>query len=51
VANVRPAGPDNRYADREDNVKALTDSDPIILADIGARYEILPVKQLRMRTA
>jgi uncharacterized protein YciI len=36
-------------ADREDNVRSLTDSDPIIIADIGARYEILPMKQLRMR--
>jgi len=32
-------------------VKSLTDSDPIIIADVGARYEILPMKQLRMREA
>jgi hypothetical protein len=32
-----------------DNVRSLTDSDPIVIADIGARYEILPMKQLRMR--
>src|SRR5713226_6255805 len=27
-------------------VECLTDSDPIILDDVGARYEILPMRQL-----
>ena len=36
-------------ADREDRVRRLTDSDPIIIADIGARYEILPMRGLRMQ--
>jgi hypothetical protein len=29
-------------------VERLTAADPIILDDVGARYEILPMKQLRM---
>src|SRR5258707_2773565 len=32
-------------------VERLTAADPIILDDVGARYEILPMKQLRMRGA
>ena len=32
-------------------VKRLTAADPVILDDIGARYEILPMKQLRMMGA
>jgi uncharacterized protein YciI len=32
-------------------VEHLTAADPIILDDIGARYEILPMKQLRMKGA
>ena len=32
-------------------VERLTAADPIILDDIGARYEILPMKQLRMKGA
>ncbi len=35
---------------RREDVETLTASDPIILDDIGARYEILPMKQLRMKT-
>jgi uncharacterized protein YciI len=31
-------------------VEELTAADPIILDDIGASYEILPMKQLRMKT-
>jgi len=30
-------------------VERLTAADPIILDDVGARYEILPMKQLRMK--
>jgi uncharacterized protein YciI len=37
-------------ADGLDSVQRLTASDPIILDDIGARYEILPMKGLRMKT-
>ena len=37
-------------AHEEKEVKNLTASDPMILADVGARYEILPMKQLRMAT-
>jgi uncharacterized protein YciI len=32
-------------------VERLTAADPIILDDVGARYEILPMKQLRMKGA
>ena len=32
-------------------VEGLTEADPIILDDVGARYEILPMKQLRMKGA
>ena len=32
-------------------VERLTAADPIILDDIGARYEILPMKQTRMKGA
>src|SRR6266481_4167125 len=32
-------------------VERLTAADPMILDDIGARYEILPMKQLRMMGA
>jgi hypothetical protein len=32
-------------------VERLTVADPIILDDVGARYEILPIKQLRMKGA
>jgi uncharacterized protein YciI len=32
-------------------VEHLTAADPIILDDIGARYEILPMKQLRIMGA
>jgi hypothetical protein len=32
-------------------VERLTAADPIILDDVGARYEILPMKQLRMKAA
>jgi len=32
-------------------VERLTAADPIILDDVGARYEILPMKQLRMMGA
>lgn len=32
------------------SVQQLTASDPIILDDIGARYEILPMNGLRMKT-
>jgi uncharacterized protein YciI len=32
-------------------VERLTQADPIILDDIGASYEILPMKQLRMKGA
>jgi uncharacterized protein YciI len=30
-------------------VDRLTSADPIILDDIGARYEVFPMKQLRMK--
>jgi uncharacterized protein YciI len=36
--------------ERKDDVERLTGADPIILDDIGARYEVLPMKQLRMKT-
>jgi uncharacterized protein YciI len=32
-------------------VERLTEADPIILDDVGARYEILPMKRLRMKGA
>jgi uncharacterized protein YciI len=32
-------------------VERLTAADPIILDDVGATYEILPMKQLRMKGA
>ncbi len=32
-------------------VERLTAADPIILDDVGARYEILPMRQLRMKGA
>ena len=32
-------------------VERLTAADPIILDDVGATYEILPMKQLRMKEA
>jgi uncharacterized protein YciI len=38
-------------AAQRENVEMLTASDPIILDDIGACYEVLPMKQLRMKTA
>jgi uncharacterized protein YciI len=33
----------------QSEVEGLTAADPIILDDIGARYEILPMRQLRMK--
>jgi uncharacterized protein YciI len=36
--------------DRQE-VERLTQADPIILDDIGASYEILPMKQLRIKGA
>ena len=33
----------------QSEVERLTAADPIILDDVGARYEILPMKQLRMK--
>ena len=35
----------------QSEVERLTAADPIILDDVGARYEILPMKQLRMKGA
>jgi uncharacterized protein YciI len=32
-------------------VERLTAADPMILDDVGARYEIIPMKQLRMKGA
>jgi hypothetical protein len=49
VDDPRVGGSRSSAPDRQDNVRRLTDSDPIIIADIGARCEVLPMKQLRMR--
>ena len=35
----------------QSEVERLTDADPIILDDVGARYEILLMKQLWMKGA
>ena len=42
---------DDRHAKDQTEVERLTAADPIILDDVGARYEILPMKQLRMKGA
>jgi uncharacterized protein YciI len=39
------------FAKDQTEVERLTAADPIILDDVGARYEILPIKQLRMKGA
>jgi len=50
---IPKGGGDCRFSLQKDQteVELLTAADPIILDDVGARYEILPMKQLRMRGA